>query len=152
MGIAVWAATTVRGLSEDDRRHLLEVARDEWSAFVLQENNRYLIVFNPHQSPARLNSVLMHELSHIVLGHELAYAKQTADGYFMNGGYDQEQEDEANWLGGTLLLPRPALIWVRGERMTEDEASKHFEVSLEMLRWRIRMTGIDYQLGRLHDR
>jgi Zn-dependent peptidase ImmA (M78 family) len=152
MGVTVWAATTVRGLSEDDRRHLMKVARDEWSAFVLQENNRYLIVFNPQQPPARLNSVLMHELSHIMLGHELAFAKQTADGHFMNGRYDQEQEDEANWLGGTLLLPRPALLWMRGEGMKEDEASKHFGVSSEMLRWRIRMTGIDYQLGQTQGR
>jgi Zn-dependent peptidase ImmA (M78 family) len=149
MGVTVWAATMVRGLSEADQRHLLDTARDEWSAFVLQVTSRHLIVYNPQQSLGRLNSVLMHELSHIMLGHELAEAKQTADGHFMNGSYDQEQEDEATWLGGTLLLPRPALIWIRGEGITEEEACRRFEVSSDMLRWRIRMTGVDYQLAQL---
>ncbi len=57
--------------------------------------------------------VLMHELSHIMLGHELATASRTADGHFLNGNYDEAQEREADWLGGTLLLPRPALLWMR---------------------------------------
>lgn len=90
----------------------------------------------------------MHELSHIMLGHELATARQTVDGHFLNGNYDDGQEEEANWLGGTLLLPRPALMWMRSRRMPDASAIEHFGVSLDMLTWRLRMTGVDYQLGR----
>ena len=63
----------------------------------------------------------MHELSHIILGHELASAMFTESGDFVPSTYDQDQEDEAGWLGGTLLLPRPALVWMRRQRMSDDE-------------------------------
>jgi Zn-dependent peptidase ImmA (M78 family) len=90
----------------------------------------------------------MHELAHIMLGHELATPGVTADGHFLNGNYDEEQEDEADWLGSTLLLPRPALLWMRSRRMSDAAATEHFAVSLQMLKWRIRMTGVDYQIRR----
>ena len=89
----------------------------------------------------------MHELAHIILGHELASAMLTGAGDFVPSTYNQEQEDEAAWLGGTLLLPRPALLWMRRQRLSDEEAATHFGVSPDLLRWRIRMTGIDYQLG-----
>ena len=89
----------------------------------------------------------MHELAHIILGHELASGMLTEAGHFVPSTYNQDQEDEAAWFGGTLLLPRPALLWMRSRRLTDDEAATHFGVSLDLLRWRVRMTGIDYQLG-----
>jgi Zn-dependent peptidase ImmA (M78 family) len=105
-----------------------------------------LVVYNPTQASARINSVVMHELAHIMLGHDLADGHVTDDGYFLNGNYDGDQEQEADWLGGTLLLPRPALLWIRSKGMTDAAASTHYGVSLQMLKWRIRMTGVDYQL------
>jgi Zn-dependent peptidase ImmA (M78 family) len=89
----------------------------------------------------------MHELAHIILGHELASAMFTGEGDFVPSTYDQDQEDEAAWLGGTLLLPRPALLWMRRQGLSDEDAATYFGVSPDLLRWRIRMTGIDYQLG-----
>ncbi len=148
LGVTIWSASEIPGWPDKDRNHLLKVASDEWSAFVLREDDHYLVVYNPKLAAARINSVLMHELSHIMLGHELATAGRTADGHFLNGNYDEAQEAEADWLGGTMLLPRPALLWMRANRMTDSTAAQHFGVSLDMLKWRIRMTGVDYQFGR----
>jgi Zn-dependent peptidase ImmA (M78 family) len=149
LNVAVMSAADVRGFDDPDRHHLLEVACEEWSAFALRERQRFLIVFNPTMSGPRTNSVLMHELSHILLGHELPWALQTEDGHFLNGNYDDAQEAEADWLGATLLLPRPALLWIRSARLTDEIAARHFGVSLDMLRWRVRMTGVDYQMARV---
>ena len=148
LGVTIWSAADIPGLPASDRRHLLDVAPDEWSAFVLVERGRHLVVYNPRHSPARTNSDLMHELAHIILGHELATPEETVDGHFLNGNYDEGQEAEANWLGGTLLLPRPALLWMRAKRIPNTTAAEHFGVSLQMLTWRIRMTGVDYQIRR----
>ena len=106
-----------------------------------------MVVLNSAQSARRQNSVLMHELAHIILGHELASASFTAAGHFIPGTYNQDQEEEAAWLGAALLLPRPALMWMRRQRLSDESAATYFGVSPDLLHWRIRMTGIDYQLG-----
>ncbi|HEV2336628.1 MAG TPA: ImmA/IrrE family metallo-endopeptidase [Stellaceae bacterium] len=148
LGVTVWSAADIPGWPTSDQQHLFGVASGEWSAFVLRERGHHLIVYNPRHSPARTNSDVMHELSHIMLGHELAMAQQTIDGHLLNGNYDEAQEAEADWLAGTLLVPRPALLWMRARRMTDADASRHFGVSNQMLTWRIRMTGVDYQIKR----
>lgn len=144
--VNVVTAQEVSGVSAEDLVQLVELDPDCWSAFTLRIGERFLVVVNPSQSGRRINSVLMHELSHILLGHELASATTSEDGYLSVSHYNQDQEDEANWLGGALLLPRPALFSVRRKRLSDEEAAEHFNVSHEMLRWRFRMTGVDIQL------
>jgi len=88
----------------------------------------------------------MHELAHIILGHELTSASLTEDGHFVPTTYDQDQEDEADWLAGTLLLPRLALLRIRRMGISDEQAIEEYSVSQQMLTWRFRMTGVDYQL------
>lgn len=145
--VAVWSPSEIRGIPAGDLQHLLGAGYQEWSGFTLRYNDRHLIVANSAQSARRQNSVVMHELAHIILGHELVSGVVTASEYFIPRTYGQDQEDEAAWLGGTLLLPRSALLWMRSRRMPEHEAASYFLVSPELLKWRIRMSGIDYQLG-----
>ena len=119
---------------------------DSWSAFTLGKVRHHLVVYNPAQAIPRINSVVTHELAHIILGHKLATAGLTDDGHLVPSNYDKGQEDEADWLGATLLLPRPALLVIRYERLTDHEATTKYMVSKKMLSWRFRMTGVDYQL------
>jgi Zn-dependent peptidase ImmA (M78 family) len=145
--IEVWTESDVSGLEAADHMQLTIADPESWSAFVIRVEQSHLVVLNSTQSLARLNSVLMHEASHILLGHELTSASTTEDGFFVPTTYDQEQEDEANWLAGTLLLPRPALLKVRRAGLSDSTIMQEYLVSREMLTWRIRMTGIDYQLS-----
>ena len=123
-----------------------------WSAFTMRVGTEHLVVFNSAQSPPRINSVLMHELAHITLGHELHDAQVSDDGHLIPSNYNQDQEDEADWLGGTLLLPRPALLKIRWQNLTDVQAMELYQASEDMLKWRFRMTGVDYQLGHLKSR
>lgn len=145
--VTVWSERDVAGLSASDLQQLTVVDGPSWSAFTLRIGNQHLIVFNSSQSPPRQNSVIMHELAHIVLGHELHSASLTDDGHLIPSNYSQDQEDEADWLGGTLLLPRPALLRIRRDGLSDAAAMNKFQASEEMLKWRFRMTGVDYQLG-----
>jgi len=145
--VTVWDAADVDGLSEGDLRQLTGTDAESWSGLTLRIRDRHLVIFNPAQSRPRINSVLMHELSHIMLGHELASAGMTCDGHLIPSNYDQDQEDEADWLGGTLLLPRPALLAIRHAGLADDQARQEYQVSKEMLAWRLRMTGVDYQIA-----
>jgi Zn-dependent peptidase ImmA (M78 family) len=145
--VTIWSPSDIHGLPSGDIQHLLGEGHQEWSGFTLRVEGRHLIVVNTAQSQRRQNSVIMHELAHIILGHELQSATITGGGYLVPRNYDQDQEDEAAWLGATLLLPRSALLWIRNRRLSDEDAANHFDVSLDLLKWRIRMTGIDYQLA-----
>jgi Zn-dependent peptidase ImmA (M78 family) len=145
--VTVWSPHDVLGVPFSDLQHLLQAGHQEWSGLTLRIGARHLVVVNTAQSARRQNSVIMHELAHIILGHELQAATVTAAGYLIASCYNQDQEDEAAWLGATLLLPRSALLWMRRSGLTDENAATHFGVSPDLLKWRIRMTGIDYQLA-----
>jgi len=145
--ITILSPSEIEGISDEDLNHLLREGSNEWSGFTLGISGHHLVVVNTAQSERRQNSVLMHELAHIILGHQLCAGTISSGCHFVPANYDQDQEDEAAWLGATLLVPRPALLWMRRVRMTNDQAATHFGVSPDLLSWRIRMTGIDYQLA-----
>lgn len=151
-GATVWSEREIAGLPEKDLEQLTEKDAMSWSAFTMRVGAEHLVVYNSAQSPPRINSVLMHELAHITLGHELHIAQVSDDGHLIPSNYNQEQEDEADWLGGTLLLPRPALLKIRWQSLTDVQAMELYQASEDMLKWRFRMTGVDYQLGHLKPR
>ena len=146
LDVTVWAANEIPSVSIEDLNQLTSTDKDSWSAFTSRIGTHNLVVYNPSQSQPRINSVIMHELSHIILGHTLANVLTTADGQVVPSHYDQEQEDEADWLAGTLLLPRPALLKVLSEKQVHSTICENYLVSNQMLTWRIRMTGVNYQL------
>lgn len=145
-GVTVWSPYDIKDIDPQYVQHLIEDGINEWSGFTLMLASQSLVVINTAQSKRRQNSVLMHELSHIMLGHKLADAVVVDTDHLIPATYDQDQEDEAAWLGATLLLPRPALLWMRKNGMSDDQGASHFKVSPDLLKWRIRMTGVDFQL------
>lgn len=148
IGVTVWSTTDVRGLPLDQLSALNDESDDSWAALTMRIEANHLVVYKPVSSGGRRNNVIMHELAHVMLGHELAQACILDDGSLVPGNFSQEQEDEADWLAGTLLLPRPALLSIRQRRLTDHQACSEYMVSREMLTWRIRMTGVDNQLAR----
>jgi Zn-dependent peptidase ImmA (M78 family) len=109
-----------------------------FSAATIVVGSRRLIVYNPRDEAARKASSLAHELAHVILEHEAAPAIGV-------GGcrhWDGPQEAEADWLGGTLLVPRAsALAWML-ESGELDAGARNFGVSVELFRWRINHTGV----------
>ena len=149
VGATVWSESEVEGLPSEDLTQLTQIDKNSWSAFTLRIGANHLVVYNSAQSPPRINSVIMHELAHITLGHELHDAHLSEGGHLVPSNYNQDQEHEADWLGGTLLLPRPALVKIKLKGMDDLQAMQHYQASEEMLTWRIRMTGVDYQMAYL---
>ncbi|OLD81457.1 MAG: hypothetical protein AUI33_00995 [Ignavibacteria bacterium 13_1_40CM_2_61_4] len=90
----------------------------------------------------------MHELGHILLGHEAARVDVAEDGSLVLFTYDKDQEDEANWLAACLLLPRAALLLIRKEGGDLRESAKEYGVSQVMLQYRLNVTGVEYQARR----
>jgi hypothetical protein len=55
--------------------------------------------------------------------------------------WNQDIEDEANWLGATLLIPGPAARAAARRRLSHEQVADKFGCSTEMARWRMNMTG-----------
>ena len=118
-----------------------------FSACTLKPSSeRVVIVHNPLYSESRRNSDLAHELSHTLLGHELSRIEKIGDLTFRS--CYPTQEEEAGWLSGSLLLPRPLLLKAVGSGEEASDIAEKCKVSEEMARYRIRVTGVERQLAR----
>lgn len=135
-------------LAAQHARQLLEVDPGSWSGLTLNHDGQTMVVLNSAHVQARKCSTLMHELSHIRLGHIPANVHLSATGMLLLSDYSDEQEDEADWLMGALLLPRQALMTFRSRCYGLAEISNMFGVSTELCTWRLRMTGVEAQLRR----
>ena len=89
----------------------------------------------------------MHEVAHILCGHSLS-AVDTGNGLpdYMRL-YPEGQELEADCLGWTLLLPRPALVFALSRGWNHAAIMEHYNASAEMVRLRINKTGVERQLA-----
>ena len=63
-------------------------------------------------------------------------------------GFNRDAEEEANWLAGALLLPRDALVGLRAKNYPPEVVCNEFGVSLQMLEFRMRDTGVERQFSR----
>ena len=148
LGIIVWKAEEVPGIDPKSLRILLREDPESWSAATLRIRDRHAIIVNSTHSKARQASDLTHEQAHILLDHTPARVDVSEDGLLMLNSYGREQEEEAAWLSGCLLLPRDALITIRAKRLAPAEAAKAYGVSLDMLKYRLKVTGVDAQFQR----
>ena len=144
LGVAVWSVADL-GLDENDLRQLVVVDPDAWSAITVSASNREAIVVNPNHRGGRYSSDVMHELAHLLLGHQPSTMFFAAEGDMALRGYDSSAEEEANWLAAALLLPRDVLVWARRRRVSSQETCEHYGVSKQMLAFRTGVTGIDRQ-------
>jgi len=109
-------------------------------------DGRTVAVCNPFNDPGRTNSDIGHELAHVLLDHDVREIQQLAGHTFLT--CNPEQEEEANWLAGCLLLPRPLLLReVFAGTDANTLAAKH-QVSLSMARFRLNASGVVLQARR----
>ena len=129
-------------------RQLTVTDGGSWSAMTLEEDGRCKIVLNPAHLVPRQRNDLMHELAHIELGHRAARVEVSSTGLMLLSDYSDEQEQEADWHAGALLLPRPALVQWRSRGWDANTIAEHYGVSLQLCEWRLRMTGVETQMRR----
>jgi len=148
LDVQVRGVEEIPGLDPKLLRMLLEEDPDSWSAMTITNGRKSVIILNSSHRGGRPASDLMHELAHIIIGHEPARADITQDGSLILNTYDRQQEHEANWLAGCLLLPRCALLWIKREGLDQRSAARQYGVSVAMLQYRLNVTGVEYQLQR----
>ncbi|MCA1568121.1 MAG: ImmA/IrrE family metallo-endopeptidase [Acidobacteria bacterium] len=142
LGIEVWTAAQIPGLDPLCLSVLVEKDPDSWSAITLCTGAKDLIIVNPAHDGGRRASDIMHEIAHILIGHEPARVDVTEDGLLILSSYNKQQEEEAKWLSGCLLLPREALLLIRRQRIDPETAARVYGVSTQMLTFRQRVLNL----------
>jgi len=121
----------------DQVDYLTKKDTKSFSAITVFDNTRRLIVHNDSHNRLRQASNVAHELSHGILQHQ-------PDQVFNECGcriFNKEYEDEANWLGPTLLISEEAALHIVRNGMILDEAVEYYQATKEVINMRINVTG-----------
>jgi Zn-dependent peptidase ImmA (M78 family) len=123
---------------------LEELQPGSFSACTFTIGDRHVIVYSPLASAARSQSDVAHEVSHIILGHDMKSVQTIGGLTFFTCDGDEEQE--ANWLAGCLLLPRRLLLIAARRGLDSTDIARAYSVSEPMAAYRLRATGVVRQL------
>ncbi|MGH7468019.1 MAG: ImmA/IrrE family metallo-endopeptidase [Longimicrobiales bacterium] len=105
-----------------------------------------MIIHNTSHAPTRRESDVMHEIAHVLCEHR-------SRGVVIQFGipcrtYDQDQEEEAGWLGACLQIPREGLVKTLREGLTDEEVAIRYGSSVSLARYRRNVTGVVLQMTR----
>jgi Zn-dependent peptidase ImmA (M78 family) len=120
--------------------------QESFSAITIFTGTARLIVHNDSHHPHRQSSNIAHELSHCILEHEPAPLRDDDSGC---RDWNASYEAEADWLGGTLLIPREGGLHFVKVGWSIEEIAAHYRVSEQLAKWRLNQTGVMQQVERL---
>ncbi|HET7059711.1 MAG TPA: ImmA/IrrE family metallo-endopeptidase [Candidatus Saccharimonadales bacterium] len=143
LGIPIW---TLSDFAEGapEVRYLLETETEVFSAVTVFAGSTRTIVHNDGHALVRQRSNIAHELAHALLLHPPTAALDDRGCRH----WDEDVEDEASWLAGTLLVTEDAALAVARGQISKREARETLGVSDAMLRYRINMTGAHLRVQR----
>jgi Predicted Zn peptidase len=140
LNIPIMSPTEIPGVEEPTLQALLGEDAG-WSAITVPiGEDKHLIIYNPTHATTRYESNVMHELAHLLLGHQPIRLRQLSGG-LPTREYRVEDEKGAEYLGGSLQISAKGLDWAFQRGMTHQETAQHFGASLQMVRYRCNMTG-----------
>jgi Zn-dependent peptidase ImmA (M78 family) len=114
-----------------------------FSACTFDLGDRKIIVVSPLASNERQRSDVSHEASHLLLKHSVKEVEQLGNLSFFT--CDPDEEQEASWLAGCLLLPRDLLVRSLKRGLDATAIAEANAVSLQMANFRLRATGAERQ-------
>ena len=147
LGVYLWSVEDL-GLDSTDVTQLVHSDADSWSAITVSAAGLDAIILNPNHRRGRYSSDVMHELAHLLLGHEPSTMFFAGQENLALRGFNRAAEEEANWLAGALLLPRDALVRRHARNCLPETMCDEFGVSKQMLDFRMRVTGVERQFSR----
>ena len=147
-----WAWSTENGvpfLSLDDlditpaaRRRFTVERPGAWSAALTRAGMQHLVIYNSSHSAERTRSNLAHEVAHFAAEHALTDAWMDSSGPSGRcGATSKPEEEEATELAGALLVPAEVAKAHAIEGRPVESLAAKYRVSVEMAKWRMRMSG-----------
>lgn len=144
LAIPVVPLSEFRDVCLDETLYLTQVEPRCFSAVTVFRGHRRLIVHNDAHTPQRQASNIIHELSHGILRHP------PTEPFGEHGcrNFNQEIEEEANWLGPALLISVEAALHIVRKSMSVAQASELYRVTEDVIRMRLNVTGARKRLAR----
>ena len=148
LDVPILTLDDIPNLDPDDIDQLLVNDPDSWSAITVSAAGREAIIMNSTHRGGRPATDIMHEIAHLLLGHEPSTMFYVGEEDIALRGYNADVEEEANWLAGVLLLPREALVHVRSIGLSDAATCREYGVSQQLLKMRTDRTGVSRQFRR----
>jgi Zn-dependent peptidase ImmA (M78 family) len=101
------------------------------------DGTRRIIAYNDAHNLDRQANNITHELSHGLLLHPPTPALDWRG----CRNWNTNHENDANYLAGALLIPNKAAWWIAKQRLPFEQAASDYDCSVEVVRWRINVTG-----------
>lgn len=136
------APADIPGMTPEMVQQLLGPGSSEWSAVALRIDGQCIVIENTNHSVKRRESTRLHELAHLLLEHKMSAFIDVPGLGVLTRGYDREQEEEADWLGRCLHLPKPVLGFCLNRNYSEEQISDTFMASMDLVRYRLNKSGV----------
>jgi Zn-dependent peptidase ImmA (M78 family) len=134
-GILVVQLSNLDGPARD---HFLKADGSALSGALIPIGTGVAILENDAQPLTRRRTTMCHELAHVVLEHEFGVSLSADE---RKCGLRGDQEDEADWLSGEMLIPYDGAFRLARANATDQQAADLFDVSLPVARWRMNHSG-----------
>lgn len=141
LGVQFVAPAGIPGMTPDMLAQLLQIGASEWSAVAIRFEKSTLVIENTSHSPKRRESTRFHEMSHLLCGHTPSAFVEVPGMGVLTRSYQQDHEDEADWLGRCLQLPKPVLGFCLNRDWPVEQISKEFLASEDLVNYRLNKSG-----------
>ncbi len=108
------------------------------SGALVKSGNGFAILDNDAHPTTRRRATVSHEISHYLLEHDFVSVLRPNK---RGCGLDPEQEEEAKFLSGELLIPSEAAIRHAMKGRSDEQVARFHGVSAEFARWRMNVSG-----------
>jgi Zn-dependent peptidase ImmA (M78 family) len=142
MGVAIISAGELIDVARLEE--LERIQAYSFSAATFEIKGRTFVVTSPLRNSGRRASDIAHELSHLLLRHELSEVREISGVPFRT--CQPDEEEQATNFGGTLLLPRPLLVAAARKGLGPQQIADKYDVTIEMARFRYNSTGVKNQV------
>lgn len=120
--------------------------KDVWDAGTLPlPDGTHLVVLNPARERLRKHTSVMEELAHIHLDHKPSQLVNI--GGIVLRSWSSSNETAAYAVGSAALLPAYLLKGARTRGYTAEQVSEQHQVSIELVAFRLNVTGITLPKG-----
>lgn len=133
-GIPVVRLSELTGVA---REHFMKEQGSALSGALIPDGTGVVILENDAQPLTRRRTTMCHELAHVVLEHSFGVSLSDERKCGLGG----QQEEEADWLSGEMLIPYDGAYRLARANATDDRAAHAFDVSLAVARWRMNHSG-----------